>query len=82
MPATPFIILGCKLDLRSDQATIECLKKQQLRPVTYEQGVQMAKDVGAAKYMECSALTQEGLKALFDEAIQAVINPHVVQKKK
>ena len=33
----------------------------------------MAKDVGAVKYLECSA--QKGGKRVFDEAIRAVLNP-------
>ena len=45
------------------------------------QGLSMAKDVGAVKYLECSALTTKGLKTVFDEAIRAVLCPAPAPKK-
>ena len=74
-PNTPIILVGTKLDLRDDKDTIEKLKEKKLTPITYPQGLAMAKEIGAVKYLECSALTQRGLKTVFDEAIRAVLGP-------
>lgn len=81
-PNTPLILVGTKLDLREDAETIEKLATKKLSPISYEQGMQMTKEINAVKYMECSALTQKGLKAVFDEAIRAVISPPPSAKTK
>lgn len=43
--------------------------------VSYNQGLSLVHKIGAVKYVECSAKTQKGLKAVFDEAIRAVLAP-------
>ncbi|XP_005264286.1 rho-related GTP-binding protein RhoQ isoform X2 [Homo sapiens] len=42
-----------------------------------------AGQIGACCYVECSALTQKGLKTVFDEAIIAILTPkkHTVKKR-
>lgn len=74
--------MGTKLDLRDDGETIEKLKEKRLSPITYTQGLLMTKEIRAVKYLECSALTQKGLKTVFDEAIRAVLNPNKAPTKK
>ena len=81
-PNTPIILVGTKLDLREDKETVEKLKEKKLSPLTYPQGLAMAKEIGSVKYLECSALTQKGLKTVFDEAIRAVLCPKPKPKKK
>jgi len=80
-PNVPIILCGTKLDLRDDQATIQRLQEKRMSPITHDQGSQMMKDINAVKYIECSALTQKGLKELFDEACRAVLNPPPSTKK-
>jgi small GTP-binding protein len=73
-PGVPFILVGTKLDLRDDEETVDRLKEKRLAPISEQKGVALAQELGAHKYLECSALTQKGLKAVFDEAIRCVLN--------
>lgn len=81
-PGVPCLIVGTQVDLRDDPTVVDKLARQRLRPVTTENGDRLAKDLGAVKYVECSALTQKGLKNVFDEAIVAALEPPVVKKSK
>ena len=81
-PNVPILVVGTKLDLREDKATIDRLAEKRLAPVSHAQGLQLAKEINASKYLECSALTQKGLKAVFDEAIRVVLQPKPTKKAK
>ncbi|WAR14008.1 CDC42-like protein [Mya arenaria] len=70
------------IDLRDDASTIEKLAKNRQKPVSGDQGERLARELRAVKYVECSALTQKGLKNVFDEAILAALEPPEPQKKK
>ena len=61
-PGVPFIIVGTKADLRESSH------------VSKQQGQQLKIDTKACAYLECSARTREGLKDVFDTAIQAILD--------
>eukprot|EP00005_Dracoamoeba_jomungandri_P005664 CAMPEP_0174251390 /NCGR_PEP_ID=MMETSP0439-20130205/1225_1 /TAXON_ID=0 /ORGANISM="Stereomyxa ramosa, Strain Chinc5" /LENGTH=198 /DNA_ID=CAMNT_0015331683 /DNA_START=72 /DNA_END=668 /DNA_ORIENTATION=+ len=72
-PHVPIILVGTKIDLRDDPKTIGELQKNGQQPVTPEQGQRLAQEIGAIKYLECSALTKKGLKNVFDNALTSVV---------
>jgi len=78
VPDAPFLLVGTKMDLRNDE---EVLKKVG-NPLQKSDGEALAKELGARVYVECSALTQDGLKGVFDEAIRAALNKGDNKKKK
>ena len=74
-PNIPFVLVGTQVDLRDDISVQRKLAKMKQRPVTRELGLKLAKEIGASKYVECSALTQRGIKDVFDEAIMSALDP-------
>jgi small GTP-binding protein len=67
LKTVPIILVGNKLDMRDDQDTAETLKSKGQVPITYYEGLKLAKEINAAKYLECSALTTKGVNAVSDE---------------
>ena len=72
-PGTPFLIVGNKVDLGSDIWESRVPFETNKRPITTEIGEKLAKDVGADRYLECSALTRDGVERVFDEAFSVAI---------
>ena len=69
-PGVPCILVGTKEDLRFSDEWIGRLRAEGKAPLSAQEGVRLAQEIGAIKYIECSALTQKGLKSVFDEAIK------------
>ena len=69
-PGTTYILVGTKLDLRSDEATIDNLKKQGLAPISTEMGQAMAKEIGAHDFIE---VPSSGFSSLLYSAAAATV---------
>jgi Ras-related C3 botulinum toxin substrate 1 len=72
-PGVPFVLVGTKKDLRDDPETLKELKAQGQAPIDMKAAKKLAQDIGARTYVECSAVTQQNVKEIFDEAIRAVL---------
>jgi small GTP-binding protein len=81
-PSTPIILVGTKSDLRNDATFAAELGIRGKSFVTAEEAHELAKSIGAAKYVECSALTQDGLKDAFDTAIRIGLSKATVKPKR
>ena len=78
-PHTPIILVGTKLDLRNENASLTRRRQMKEHPISYPQGKQLANRIGAKKYLECSALTQKGLSEVFDEVVRIALNRGKIQ---
>jgi len=80
-PHTPKLLVGTKADLRDDPDVLSAMSDKRTKPVSFEQGEALAKEIGAVQYLECSARTQKGLKGVFDEAIRIALKGPSVDTK-
>ena len=76
----PFILVGTRIDDRDNSEIIEKLRKENQRPITYEEGVAKANAIHALKYVECSVRTFEGVNDVFSEAARAVVEREKKEK--
>ncbi|KAL2914916.1 hypothetical protein HK105_205458 [Polyrhizophydium stewartii] len=70
----PVILVGTCVDLRVNFECQKRLREEQQYPVTFTQGEQMAEKIGAVRYMECSAMTGDGVDAVFEAGIATCYN--------
>jgi Ras-related C3 botulinum toxin substrate 1 len=83
---TPIVLIGTKCDIRNDpllhpkgeQSGMENASTSQI--VTYAEGLAASQKLGCASYVECSALTQDGLKLAFDAAIASALRKKQMER--
>ena len=75
-------VFGRALLLRTPLDLTLRLQQKRRTPVKTDEGETLARELGAYKYIECSALTQQGLKGVFDDAIRCVLDMQRKPKKK
>lgn len=77
----PIILVGCKLDLRNDPATIQKLAQLGQQPVSTSEGQDAADRINALTYMECSAKYNQGVREVFEAATRAALRTKEKESK-
>lgn len=70
----PVLLIGCKTDLRKDRIQLRKLRDSGQEPITYTQGVSMARQIRAVTYLECSAKFRENIEDIFNDASNAALS--------
>jgi len=63
----PRVLVGVHRALRDDPQTVQDLKMKGLEMIRPYEGLGLAKEIKAAKYVECDALTGDNLHRPFEE---------------
>ncbi|KAH8831881.1 P-loop containing nucleoside triphosphate hydrolase protein [Flagelloscypha sp. PMI_526] len=73
-PNIPILLVGTKIDLEDDEAALERLRHSHQGPLSCEQGIGLASHLGLMGYLECSALTKEGVREVFEQSVKLAIS--------
>ena len=72
------VLVALKCDLRNNEDIEDQQQSNpyssQKRLITYEEGLAVAKKVGALRYLECSAKKNKGVNEAFSEAARCALN--------
>ncbi|XP_014361469.2 GTP-binding protein RHO1 [Papilio machaon] len=80
--SAPVLLCGCKADLRHDKETLTVLSKLRTRPVTSEEALAVARQLGATTYVETSSRASgKGVRDAFEVAALAALGKLNKQQK-
>jgi len=73
-PGVKVVLVALKCDLRDDHNVRQKLARREMHPCGYEEGLAVARQIRASRYMECSAKHNRGVTEVFLEAARVAIN--------
>lgn len=78
-PGVKLVLVALKCDLREDEEDGEAPGSGQggeggKNLVSYDQGLEVAKRIGALRYLECSAMKNRGVNEAFTEAARVALS--------
>ncbi|PRT54051.1 GTP-binding protein RHO3 [Wickerhamiella sorbophila] len=68
------VLVALKCDLRNQEDADGSTLQQPDRTISYDEGVAVAKRVGAVRYLECSAKKDRGVREAFTEAARVALS--------
>lgn len=72
-PAVPVILAGLKTDLRDDPEILQGLAELAMAPISYERGLEAAREIEAFQFLDLSARHQAYVKFAIDDAFRNVL---------
>jgi Rho family protein len=72
-PDSSSLFLALKCDLREDPTVKEKLSRRSQHPVTYDEGLSVARRLKATRYLECSAKHNRGVQEAIMEAAKVAV---------
>jgi|SRR6478735_10677986 Rho family protein len=78
-PGTKLVLVALKCDLREqgeddENAAPEAAPREKKPMITYDQGLEVARRIGALRYLECSAMKNRGVNEAFTEAARVALS--------
>lgn len=73
-PGAAILLVGLKADIRFHARSVEKLRRGGKALVTPEQGEQFRENIGASRYLECSARTGEGVLEVLGETARVAMH--------
>jgi len=80
-PLAKYFLVGAKTDLRDDSQRLEELARNGDSPISTVEGLELARNVGAVGYFECSAKSGVGVDEIFEKISEYALQTHLKESR-